>query len=84
MPNKMNRACAEIADDIYLAYVGALSATPDADLADFVAEYAAPCSDAAPCDNVKRRISSQLRTRRKGSSRAPRRHLAFLASIVNE
>ena len=40
--NPMNHNYAEIVDDIYLAYVGTLSATADRDFAHFIAEYTAP------------------------------------------
>jgi hypothetical protein len=68
MPNKMNHKSTQIVDEIYLAYVRALSAMPDVDLADLVAEYAAPCCGAAP----KERISNKPPAQRNSSNRTDR------------
>ena len=78
MPTKANHKRRRIVDDIYLAYARALSATSDADIADFVAEYAAPCRAATP----KQRISKKLCTSRKRSSRVYRRPPVPVAPMV--
>jgi hypothetical protein len=42
MPKPSSSEYAQIIDDIYLAYFNVLSAEDDPDLADIIAEYAAP------------------------------------------
>jgi hypothetical protein len=44
MPKPSSSEYAQIIDDIYLAYFNVLSAEDDTDLADVLAEYAAPAS----------------------------------------
>jgi hypothetical protein len=60
----MIRRHAELVDDIYLAYIRALSVTAEADLADFIAEYAAPCGRAESCEEVQELLVDKARTPR--------------------
>jgi hypothetical protein len=47
MPNSINPANARILDDLYLAYVGLLSAEDEAAFSDVIDEYLVPANDAA-------------------------------------
>jgi len=54
MSNLSNPEYAEIADDIYLAYVRVLSAADDALLEELIAEYTAPRGSTSPaCDGAQ-------------------------------
>ena len=55
MPKPSSSEYAQIIDDIYLAYFNVLSAEDDSDLADVLAEYAAPANG----DAVDRRENAQ-------------------------